>query len=251
MDIFTLPRFGLVVPPENPVAEPEFHRLIGSEVNVYATRFPVTPEFVKTTMEMYNEVLPDVLATFGQLRLDAAVVACNASHYLLGPDGDQAFLAQLSQRFGFPVMSSSSAILALCEHLGVKRLTLVSPYAPWLTETSHAFWEQAGLTVDQIVLAPAGTPVAGEEERFNPYEVTTETLLGRVRAAGPSEDSAVLFTGTGMYTLAAAAELAREDTRRTLLTSNLASAWWVRRTVGATAAPAHPLLRRLEDQGAA
>ncbi|MFK4228020.1 arylmalonate decarboxylase, partial [Streptomyces sp. NPDC019890] len=184
MDIFPLPRLGLVVPPENPLAEPEFNRLIGSELNVYTTRFPLTPGMgVKETMERYNEVLPDTLATFGQMHLDAAVVACNASHYLLNPDGDRAFVAELSERFGFPVQSSTQAILALCEALGITRLTLVSPYWDWLTETSRDFWEQAGLTVDRVVLAPAVPDPAGDDHRFDPYKVTTKTLLERIREA--------------------------------------------------------------------
>ncbi|MFE9428670.1 arylmalonate decarboxylase [Kitasatospora sp. NPDC006697] len=246
MDIFGLPRFGLLVPPENPVAEPEFMQLLGSEMNVYTTRFPVTPEFTLETMEMYNKVLPEVLATFGQLRLDAVVVACNASHYLLNPAGDREFLAELSERFGFPVRSSSQAILDLLSAIGTGRLTLVTPYAPWLTDISRSFWEQAGLTVNQIIVTPAGEEPRDEDEHYNPYLVTTKTILDRVRAAKLPEDETVLFTGTGMATLTAVAELAREEDRRTLLTSNAASAWWARRTAGVTDGEGtHPLIRRL------
>lgn len=245
-----MPRLGLLVPPENPVAEPEFQQLLGSEMNVYATRFPVTPGFTRETMEMYNEVLPDVLATFGTLRLDAAVVACNASHYLLDPDGDREFCAELSERCGFPVRSTTRAILDLCDALGVSSLTLVSPYAAWLTELSCGYWEKAGLKVERVVLAPAvpGPAGGGEEkdEDFNPYLVTTETLLERIRRADVPEDGTVLFTGTGMGTLPAVAALAAEGTRRTLITSNSAAAWWARRTAGLAGAGEHALLQRFD-----
>ncbi|AKN71680.1 arylmalonate decarboxylase [Streptomyces sp. PBH53] len=251
MDIFPLPRLGLVVPPENPLAEPEFNRLVGAELNVYSARFPLTPGMgVKETMLRYNDVLEDTLGTFGRMRLDAAVVACNASHYLLGPEGDRAFVAELSERFGYPVQSTTQAILAVCEQFGISRLTLVSPYWDWLTETSRAFWEQAGVTVDRVVLAPAVPGEKDEDHEFDPYRVTTRTLLERIRAAGLPDEGAVLFTGTGMGTLAALAELDREFRRTTLLTSNLAAAWWARRAVGAAGAEVHPLLERLE-RGAA
>ncbi len=146
--------------------------------------------------------------------------------------------------------SSTQAILAACEALGVTRLTLVSPYQPWLTDTSRAFWERAGLTVDGVVLVPA-TEAAGPggEAHFDPYEVTTDAILRRIREL--PEDTALLFTGTGMGTLAALTELARRDPHRTLLTSNLASAWWARRVVGAAGEAHHPLLRRLEGAAAA
>ncbi|MEU2065239.1 arylmalonate decarboxylase [Streptomyces sp. NPDC013455] len=247
MDIYPLPRLGLVVPPENPIAEPEFHRLIGSEMNVYTSRFPLTPGMgVKETMLSYNDVLADIIGAFGRMRLDAAVVACNASHYLLGPDGDRAFVTELSERFGFPVQSTTQAILAVCEAFGISRLTLVSPYWPWLTDTSASFWEEAGVTVDRVVLAPAVPGRTEDEHDFDPYRVTTRTILTQLREAGLPDEGAVLFTGTGMGTLAALAELDREFGRTTLLTSNLAAAWWARRAVGAAGADVHPLLERLE-----
>jgi NAD(P)-dependent dehydrogenase (short-subunit alcohol dehydrogenase family)/maleate cis-trans isomerase len=240
MDLFGLPRLGLVVPPGNPVTEPEINRLIGSEVNVCGARFPVVPDYAnRKTFEMYNEVLPEVLDGFGGMRLEAGIVACNASHYLLNPVGDLAFCEELSARFGFPIRSSTQAILAVCHYLEIKSLALVSPYAPWLTETSRAYWEEAGIKVERVI-------ALGDDEHFNPYEVTTKSLLDGVRGAKLPSDTTILFTGTGMVTLAALAELAREDDRRTLLTSNLASAWWVRRAVGASATEIHPFLRRLE-----
>ncbi|MFJ4771189.1 arylmalonate decarboxylase [Streptomyces uncialis] len=241
MDLFSLPRLGVVVPPENPTAEPEFHRLVGGALNVYASRFPVTPGLgLRDMLERYNTVLADTLAGFGGMRLDAAVVACSASHYLLAPAGDRAFCERLSERAGFPVRSSTQAVLAACEAFGADGLTLVSPYEPWLTDTSRDFWRRAGLSVDEVVLVPAG-------DRFDPYAVTRAEILERLYGRPLPGDGALLFTGTGMATLAALETLAR-DTDRLLLTSNLASAWWALREVGAWnpgTAAAHPLLARL------
>ncbi|MEW2623430.1 arylmalonate decarboxylase [Streptomyces sp. NPDC048106] len=234
-----IPRLGVVVPPENPTAEPEFNSLVGDRMHVFATRFPVTPGMaLREMLETYNAVLPRTLDSFGEMRLDAALVACSASHYLLGPDGDRRFCAELGERAGYPVQSSTQAILAACEALDLTRLVLVSPYEPWLTDASRTFWEQAGLTVVRTVPVPAG-------DHFNPYEVTTETILERVRGHDVPDDAALLFTGTGMYTLAALDELARQDDR-VLLTSNLAGAWWALRTVDCRPVEDdHALLRRL------
>ncbi|MFD3532145.1 arylmalonate decarboxylase [Streptomyces sp. NPDC058664] len=247
MDLLATPRLGVVVPPENPTAEPEFNRLVDGRMNVYTSRFPVTPgRGLLGMLEAWNEALPDTLAGFGAMDLDAAVVACSASHYLLGPEGDRAFCEELGDRAGYPVRSSTQAILAACERLGVERLTLVSPYEPWLTETSVGFWRAAGLSVDEALLVPS------REDHFNPYEVTTAAILERVRDARLADDTALLFTGTGMGTLAALEELGR-DSDQVLLTSNLAGAWWALSEAGADGDPAggHPLLARLERHTAA
>lgn len=248
MDLFPLPRLGVVVPPENPTAEPEFHHLLGAGMNVYTARFPVLPGVgLREMLETYNEVLPQTLGGFGGMRLEAAVVACSASHYLLGPAADLEFCERLSARFGFPVRSSTQAILAACRAREVERLTLVSPYQPWLTETSRAFWQDAGLAVEEVVLVPAGRTPDGAEH-YDPYLVDARglgerlapRLLDRRRGGG-----ALLFTGTGMGTLATMEALAREEPALTLLSSNLACAWWALEAAGAQGRAVHPLLLRL------
>ncbi|MFI7386356.1 arylmalonate decarboxylase [Streptomyces sp. NPDC049813] len=227
MDLFPLPRLGIVVPPENPTAEPEFHQFLGGRVNVHTARFPRTPGLaLRRMLETYNDVLPDTLGSFGALRLDAAVVACSASHYLLGPDGDREFCARLTARFRLPVASSTQAVLAIAAGLRLRRVTLVSPYEPWLTDTSRAFWEQAGLTVDDVVRVPL------PDGRHDPYRVTALDLLDRLDTALPDDDRPLLFTGTGMGTLAVLGELERRRPGRIALTSNQASARWALHTVG-------------------
>lgn len=243
MALHSAPRLGVVVPSGNAAAEPEIGSLVSPAFNVHTSRFPVLPgKDLRGRLEKYNDVLPDVLGNFGGLRLDAAVVSCTGSHYLLTPDGDRALCAELSQRAGAPVRSAALAILDTARAVGAERLVLISPYEPWLTELSHAYWESAGLAVDRIVKIRAGA-------RFSPYDVTTEELVAQVRESELPEDATLLFTGTGMFTFDALAELGR-DSGHTLLTSNLASAWWARDTLGlpADGPDAHPLLRRLAER---
>ncbi|MGW4809547.1 maleate cis-trans isomerase family protein [Kitasatospora sp. NPDC004272] len=240
MGIPSAPRIGLVVPPENPNAEPEYARLLGRGPKLHTTRFPTTPgSTLREMLDTYNEVLPDVLAGFGRLPLDAAVVACSASHYLYGPDGDLELCAELTARTGFPVRSSALATLDACRALGLTGLTMVSPYEPWLTDLSRSYWERAGLAVERVVQVST-------DGRYDPYTVTTGGLLAELRRQRVPEDAALLFTGTGMFTLDALAAL---DTgpERVLLSSNLAGVWWALRATGTDPGDPgdHPLLRRL------
>ena len=212
-------RIGLVVPPQNAAAEPEFGELVRAAANSHVMRFPFLPELdLAGRLRRYNDVLPETLAGFGEMRLNAAVVACTGSHYLLGPAADRSFCGELGDRYGMPVASAAIAILETCQDLGLEEITLVSPYQPWLTEHSVAYWEAAGIAVRDVVKVRAG-------ERFSPYDVGTAELVAQVRSAGLARATPLLFTGTGMFTLAALDEL-RADGFGPMLTSNICSARW-------------------------
>ncbi|WP_212995998.1 maleate cis-trans isomerase family protein [Winogradskya consettensis] len=237
-------RFAVVVPPANAAVEPETRILLSDRGDVYSARFPVLPgKTLRERLETYNKVLPETLGAFGTLRLDAAVIACSGSHYLLGPAEDRELCARLSREFGYPVVSATVATLDLLAALGDRSITLVSPYEPWLTELSVGYWQAAGLTVDRVIAIRAG---AG----FSPYDVTTDELVDQVERAAPGDTGTFFLTGTGMFTLDALDRLAR-GTRRTVLTSNIAGSWWVLHHTAAAAVsfPDGPLRRLADERG--
>ncbi|WP_333741669.1 maleate cis-trans isomerase family protein [Streptomyces sp. IBSBF 2806] len=233
MSLQSAERLGVVVPSGNAAAEPEIGSLVRPAMNVHTSRFPVLPgRTLRERLDTYNEGLDEVVAGFGALRLGAVVVACSGSHYLLGPDGDRALCEKLADAGGRPVASSTLATLDTCADLGVQDIVLVSPYAPWLTDLSRTFWEQAGLTVSRVVPIRAG-------DRFSPYDVSTDDLVRQ-------DDEALLLTGTGMFTFDALRQIG-EGNDRVLLTSNICSARWALKQTGLPADPAQEtgLLRRL------
>lgn len=243
MSLQSAERVGVVVPSGNAAAEPEIGALVRPAMNLHTSRFPVLPGLsLRERLDVYNARLDEVVAGFGGLRLGAVVVACSGSHYLLGPDGDRALCDKLAEAGGRPVASSTLATLDTCADLGVRDVVLVSPYEPWLTDLSRAFWEDAGLTVSKVVPVRAG-------DRFSPYDVSTDDLVRQVAEAGLGDDDALLLTGTGMFTFDALARIG-EGNSRTLLTSNICSARWALRQAGLAADPAEAtgLLRRLDGR---
>lgn len=212
-------RVGVVVPPANPAVEPEFARLLATRADLYVTRFPVQPGLsLAERLDAYNGALPDMIRSFGSLPLDALVMACSGSRYLLGPAEDRHRCAELSAEFGLPVASATEATRRALEHLGAGAVTLISPYQPWLTARAEEFWTAAGVRIAQLVPVKAS-------RRFAPYEITTDQLVMQIEQAGVARDAVLLLTGTGMPTLRAIARLA-ENNARIILTSNLCGAWW-------------------------
>ncbi|MEV5504673.1 hypothetical protein AB0M50_55645 [Nonomuraea fuscirosea] len=212
-------RVGVVVAPANPSAEPELTRLLGSRADMHVARFPVRPGLpMADRLESYNADLPAMVNAFDGLRLDAMVMACSEPRYLLGPDGDKEQCERLTAATGVPFASATLATREAMEHVMVSDIVLISPHEPWVTELAERFWKTAGMNVTQIVQIRA-------REGYSSYAVTPQELITQVELAEPPPDAALLFTGTGLGTLSVLGPLA-DGNDRTLLTSNLCTAWW-------------------------
>jgi maleate isomerase len=186
---------------------------------MHVSRFPVRPGLAMAErLESYNAALPAMARSFGDLPLDALIMACDGPRYLLDPDEDQDECERLSERFGVPFASATTAIMEAIDHLGVEEVHIVSPYQPWLTELAERFWKAAGMRI-------AGVLPVRAKGGFSPYDVTPAELVDQVKQADLPVDAVLLFTCSGMATLPVLGTLGAGNDR-TLLTSNLCSAWW-------------------------
>jgi maleate isomerase len=229
MTVAQAPRLGVIVPSGNAAVEPELNALLSGQISVYASRLPVLEKLsLNERIEQYLKDIPGCIEAFGRLAPDAVIAQCSGSHYLQGPDGDRRYCESLSAALGTEVTSVTQTVLAAFTDLGATEATLVSPYAPWLTELSKAYWEAAGLTIRSVVSVES-------EVGFSPYDVTGPDLVRQVRQADRPVDEVLLFTGTGMFTLDPLRELLAER-KQVMLTSNLCTARWAVRRLLPTAA---------------
>lgn len=216
-------RVGVVVPPSNPVVEPELDALLGDDVQLYASRLPRYQDLdLKQRNERYVPDYADALDSLEGIETVCGYIAMTGPTYQFGVDGDRQLCAELSARFGLPVRTASLAIHDALTALGLNRIHLVSPYPDWLTEQTVAYWSNAGFEVVAV------DHLLGKGEEFRAYEMNTDEVVGHLHAVDPEPGCALLLTGTGMVSIASIYEVGR-GRRFPILSSNLCGAWWILR----------------------
>lgn len=233
-------RVGVVVPPSNPVVEPELDALIGDDVISYVSRLP---RYTGLTLEERNQryvpAYAEALDSLVGIEAVCALVAMTGPTYQFGVEGDRELCDELSARFDMPVRTASLCIHDALKALGVNRIHLVSPYPDWLTEQTVDYWSGSGVNVVAV------DHLLGRGQEFRAYEMSTDEVVTHLRAVQPERDSALLLTGTGMVSVASIYHMDYHLSGVPIMSSNLCSAWWM---LGKCDRPGSALYRRIAPQ---
>lgn len=225
-------RVGVIMPPPNPTVEPEFQGALPRNMIMHASRFPVQPGDLAQRNEGYRASYATCVKGYGPLPLDAILISCTGSSYLLGKAGDAAISSELRALTGVPTITSSYAIQEALAALHIRRITLLSPYPAWLTRQSADYWSGSDLQLDDVIQLGDGSTNAAYE--LDDDYVEQELLKLTPRAPG----SAVLMSGTGMPTLGAIASVG-DKLSVPVLSSNLCGIWWLLRATGLKSGSEH------------
>lgn len=219
-------RVGVVVPPSNPVAEPELDALVGDDILIYSARLPRYAGLpLEERNRLYVPAYRDALDSLIGLGLSCAVVAMTGPNYRLGLDGDRELCAELTAGFGAPVRTASLAIYEALTDRGITRVHLLSPYPDWLTDETADYWEEAGIGIASV------QHLLGHGEEFRAYETRTYEVVTHLKAMRPDPGSAVLVTGTGLVSIAGIYQMG-VGYEVPILSGNLCAAWWILRQCG-------------------
>lgn len=219
---------ALLTPAENPTAEPEISTLLPPDFNLLTARMYAPGVDMHERLRRYEQQLPQWIEPFGDAPLDAIAFACTGSSYLLSPE--QRCTSQITRANGpCPLIAAARAVERALHSLGARRIALVSPYPPALTEPATAYWSALGFEPAFVIQAPpskvAGHPI---------YTQTAPDLLAVLREAAVAKGiDAIVATGTGAPSLPALA-IASLETDVPVLSSNLATAWAVCQDLGHT-----------------
>jgi maleate isomerase len=200
---------GIGTPQANPTVEAEMAILMPPAVARVTARLTSAEADPANRLRAYLGNIEKFLTQFDRLKPDVFGFACTASSYLAD---DRDIVAAAEQRFGYPIVTATEAIAADLKRIAARRIALVSPYPPAITEAALRFWTKRGLAVTQIV--PVATRSA---DTRSIYALTSRNARAALTRIVDLSVDAILLSGTGMPTLPL---LADERTGPPVLSSN-------------------------------
>jgi len=209
---------GLIVLQSDETIEHDFRRLLpATGVALYVSRIPSAPEVTRETLAKMEAEMPRAAGLLPRpVRFDAVGYGCTSGTSVIGASRIADLVNQgcTTQAVTEPV----SALLAVCAHLGVSRLALLSPYVAQVSDGLRAVLARGGVD----------TPVFGtfdEAEETRVARIDRESLIAAACALGSDPGCEALFLScTNLRTLEAI-ESIEAAIGKPVLSSNQVLAW--------------------------
>lgn len=213
-------KLGIIVPSWNTVMEYEWQRMAGGFASVHSQRIRHQADTEKDLAWLSTQA-PAAAELVAHAKPAAICHGCTGSGFLKTPDEDMALAALLEQGTGIPTVTSSAAIVQALRALGARRISVASPYEPWLNEKLRVYLEAAGFEL--LAMKGLATQAHGS--------ISTDTVRALALDVMRPETQALFISCSNFRTLDILESLEGE-TGRPVVTSNQAALWGTLRRIG-------------------
>jgi maleate cis-trans isomerase len=213
-------KLGIIVPSWNTVMEREVQRMAGETMSVHSARIPHTADTEENLLGLGTQA-PAAAQLLAHARVNVICYGCAAGGFLKGPVEDRALGERIAKETGIPVAVSSAAVAEALRAFGAKRVSLASPYAPWLNERLRQYLTAAGFEV----MAMQGL------DTQNHSGVTNERIEALIAEVDRPETQAIFVSCSNFPTLAIIEKM-EEKLGKPVVASNQASMWKMLRLLG-------------------
>ena len=218
-------KIGIIVPSWNTVMEYETQSLAAlgnTGASVHAMRIAHTADTEANLVGLSTQA-PAAAQLLAHAKVNVIGYGCTASGFLHTPTEDQALAARITRETGIPCATSSRAIVDGLRALHAKKLSLASPYAPWLNERLKQY-----LTADGFeVLAMQGLSTEAHST------ITRERIRALVAEVVRPDTEAIFISCSNFRTVELIDEL-EQKYAKPVVTSNASMMWAMLRLMNDT-----------------
>lgn len=222
MDMYhTRARIGILVPSGNTITEIEFNALKPEGISVHAARMHGTAPTVEslTRMNQYIETATELVAA---ARPKVIAFACTTGSLLEGFGSDTQIIQRIEKVAKVPATSTATAVIRAFRELGIRKVSVGTPYNEELNRREKEFFEKSGIEV----LAIQGLNLGREMD-----EISLEKVTNLAREVNRPEADAVFLSCTNLKAVPLLEPLEKE-LGKYVFSSNVATFWDVMRILG-------------------
>jgi maleate isomerase len=211
---------GVLTPQANTTVEPEFSILMPPGYAFLTARMVSDKPTLEGRLDDYFATIERSVAQFAGAPMKAVAFACTGASYLQGVERETRAVDALQKALDVAFLTAGRAVADALRRLGARRIALVSPYPPALTEASISYWRGHGFDIVAV------TNVAQGVSKFHPiYDLAASSVDDALGAIDLGSLDAVLILGTGIPSLGSILKYAGNDLSVPILSCTSALVW--------------------------
>ncbi|WP_158603966.1 maleate cis-trans isomerase family protein [Cryobacterium tepidiphilum] len=231
-------RVGLILPADNVVMEPELGSLAVPGVSFHGLRM------TSTVHEQMRQQAIDLGGVLDEMGVDVAVYACAETSFNAGAEMRENLSSLIADNCRVPVVTATNAMLEAIAAVGMRRASVVTPYAPGSGALFESTLREHGVDVLSATHRDFRLEGGDPREWFHTNRQDSRTVREMARAVVHPDADGLIVSATNFPALGAVQELEAE-LGIPVVTSNQSILWWCLTRLGLDTAelPLHDLGR--------
>jgi maleate isomerase len=224
-DLHSQTRLGVILPSVNTVVEPWFSQVLPAGITLHASRMFLDNALSSEALErMDREEGMLGMKQILSCRPSSVAYCCTASSIVQGLEYDGHLNASLNQAAGVPAFTATAAIIEALQLMGIRRLSVCSPYSQTIDEAEHHFFKAAGFDI-------LGGAYLGIQDAFDLAKPTASEIVALARKSWTPKSEACLITCLNLNSHEVIQTLEQEFSCP-VLTSTQVTLWKLLRSAG-------------------
>src|SRR5690625_4415893 len=142
-------RIGMIVPSSNIVLEHELSMLIPKGVSIHYSRTQIQKD-TPDELQQLGKNAPKTAVKLNDANVDVIAFGCTTGSLLEGPGYDLEIIKSISSTSNVPATTTSTAVIDALKTIGVKKLSIATPYENWLNKKVVNFLQKNNIDVLDI-----------------------------------------------------------------------------------------------------
>lgn len=218
-------KLGFLVPSVNVVLEPEVYKMIPEGVSAHFARMRITKVTEDQLKALADVYMPKAVEGLADAKVDVIAFGCTGGSLIKGIGHDQEIISAIEKSTGIPATTTSTAVIKALNEMGIKKVSVATPYEEWLNLKEKKFLEGNGFKVMSI----KGLGVTVDPEKIP--KVHPEAVYELAREVNMPEADGIFISCTDFRTIEVLDAL-ETDLDKPVISSNQSTVWMTLRMAG-------------------